>query len=250
MGGKYPSISTITGYRECFRLYRGLGRIGGIFPSNNNVMAHEETMADETLHLGISYEKGIDPKTVADFEADVATQGLVVKTNERSKSGPFAGIEWLLPTAIMVIIAKPYFDSFLREAGEDHYHILKKELVKLGQKFLGNNAPTTTLIYTKGKALSSTPKYSLVFSVYGEIKHGLRLKLLVEPDTDEGDLERAISAFISTLVSIHNGTYQPGQMEGFDGIEPIGGTVLVTYDCKVSKLVVIDPRPKNFDDKS
>ena len=135
MGGKYPSISTITGYRECFRLYRGLGRIGGIFPSNNNVMAHEETMADETLHLGISYEKGIDPKTVADFEADVATQGLVVKTNERSKSGPFAGIEWLLPTAIMVIIAKPYFDSFLREAGKDHYHILKKNLSNLVKSF-------------------------------------------------------------------------------------------------------------------
>ncbi len=71
---------------------------------------------------------------------------------------------------------------------------------------------------------------------------------MVEPDTDEGDLERAISAFISTLVSIHNGTYQPGQMEGFDGMEPIGGTVLVTYDCKVSRLVVIDPRPKEIED--
>lgn len=207
-------------------------------------------MADETLHLGISYEEGIDPKSIAEFEADVATQGLAVKAEERPESGPFAGIEWLLPTAIMVIIAKPYFDSFFSEAGKDHYHILKKALVKLGQKFLGKNASKTTLVYTKGKAPSSTPKYSLVFSAYGEIKRGLRLKLLVKPDTDEGELERAIGAFISTLDSIHNGTYQPGQLEGFDGTKPIGGTVLVTYDCKASKLVVIDPRPKNLNDES
>ena len=213
-------------------------------------MTQEEIMPDETLHLGISYGKGIDPIAVADFEADVATQGLAVKTEERPESGPLAGMEWFLPTAIMVIIAKPYFESFLGEAGKDHYHILKKALVKLGQKFLGKNAPQMTLVYTKGKALSNTPKYSLVFSAYGEIKHGLRLKLLVEPDTSQAELEGAIGAFISTLTSMHDGTYQPGQLEGFDGTTPIGGTVLVTYDSKGSKLVVVDPRPRSVDDGS
>lgn len=174
-------------------------------------------MSDQTLHLAVSYEKGIDRGAVADFEADLATPGLTVKTEERPESGPFASLEWLVPTAVVVIIAKPYFESFLSEAGKDHYLILKKALVKLGQKFLGKDAPKTKLVHTPGKARSGTLRFSLVFSVYGEIAPSLSLKLLVESDTNPAELEVAIGAFVSALTSMHDGIYQTREK----GISPI-----------------------------
>ncbi len=201
-------------------------------------------MSDETLHIAISYEKSIDPEAINAFESDVAIPGLVVNTEERPESGPFASMEWLIPTAIIVFIGKAYFESFLSEAGKDHYHILKKAIVKLGQKFLGKNALQTTLVFTRGKTPSTKPQYSLVFSVSGEIPTGLTLKLLVEPGIDPADFEGAISAYISALVSIHEGTFQSKLIEGFDGAKPIGRTILVTYSPNESKLVIVDPLKK------
>lgn len=200
-------------------------------------------MSDEVIHLAASYDMNIDSAAVAEFESELAAPGLSVRTEERPKSGPFAGLEWLVPTALMVIIAKPYFDSFLSEAGKDHYHILKKAIVRLGNRFLGKNAPQTRLIYTKGKSLSDTPKYSLVFSVYGEIAPRFRIKLLVNPGAKPEDLEIAIDAFLSALASIHDESYQQGNISGFDGVNPVGGTLLVTYDPSISKLIVVNPLP-------
>jgi len=213
-------------------------------------MTKEEIMPNETLHIAVSYESGIDRGAFADFESDVATPGLAVKTEERPESGPFAGLEWLIPTAVMVIIANPYFESFLSEAGKDHYHIVKKALVRLGQRFLGKKAPQITDVYTKGKAPSNTPQYSLVFSIYGDINSRLRLKLLIEPNTKPAGLDEAIGAFMCSLDAIHDGSYGHGQVEGLDDAQPIGGTILVTYNHNKSKLVVVDPRQKNADNES
>src|SRR5690348_1427845 len=50
---------------------------------------------------------------------------------ERPNPAPQAGVEWLLPTAAFVFISKSYFDGFLKEAGKDHYDLLKKGAGKL-----------------------------------------------------------------------------------------------------------------------
>jgi len=197
-------------------------------------------MTNDVPHVDASYATGIGYGAIADFENEIAAPGLVFRAERRPKSGPFAGLDWLVPTAVMVLIGKHYFDSFLSEAGKDHYYILKKALTKLGQRFL---ATDTKLVYTKGKAQLDTPKYSLTFSIYGEIQGGLRLKLLVEPDIGPEELEKAIGAFSSALASIHEEKYQTGQVAGLEGAKPIGGTVLVTYDRNAAQLVVVNPLP-------
>jgi hypothetical protein len=45
----------------------------------------------------------------------------------KNAEGPISNaFEWIIPSAFGVYILKPYFDSFLTEAGKDHYELLKK----------------------------------------------------------------------------------------------------------------------------
>jgi hypothetical protein len=47
-------------------------------------------------------------------------------------------VEWFIPTAIVFFVAKSYFDGFLKEAGKDHYQLLKSKLSKTAAKTMGN----------------------------------------------------------------------------------------------------------------
>jgi hypothetical protein len=196
----------------------------------------------------VIYDEAIDEAPLHQFERELDGHNLSVKLRKLPTLGPFAGIEWLLPTALMVIIAKPYFDSFLNEAGKDHYHILKKYLTKLGSKYTGKDAPRGEYVYSEGKALSTRPRYSPIFSIYGEISTHLRLKLLIEPTITPENLESAVDAFILALTSIQNGACSSHEIAGIEEATDVGGTILVTYDITLSKLVVVNPMPRQSED--
>ena len=76
-----------------------------------------------TPHIALLHVDSVPTEYFRDFVETVRSEKLDFRVLERP-SVPMAGIEWLMPTAIFVYLAKPYFESFLKEMGKDHYALV------------------------------------------------------------------------------------------------------------------------------
>lgn len=196
------------------------------------------------MHIGLSYPPELPAEAREEFAAAINHPKLVVMQEERPRPGPFAGLEWFLPTAIIVYIAKPYFESFLTEAGRDHYQLLKKALSKLSARFTGPSAPVARIYLSDGKLKSPAPKYSLTYSVVGEIGTGLRAKLLLQVTLTAEQCDEAVAAFLHFLDALHDGTLDASAIAGLSDARPVGRMLLLTYDLTAKALIVVDPTAK------
>lgn len=192
------------------------------------------------LHIGILHEDKIPSAIFQEFEDSIRAPGLIFECEARPSGMPYAGIEWLMPTAVLAYVAKPYFESFLKEMGKDHYNFLKKGLNKLYERCVGPRAPNMQIIATEGKSIKDRP-YSLFFSVVAEAPDGMRLKLLIPRPLEQTEYEVAISKFLDLVQSIYSEAVDQDVAAAFKKVPVAGGTILVTYEVATGKLVPIDP---------
>ncbi len=209
-----------------------------------DVMPKRETNMD-IPHIGISYEENIPESIFSEFIDAVSNEKLVIKVESREQGGPYAGIEWLLPTAVIAYISKSYFDAFLKEMGKDHYLLLKKGLASLRERLVGEKAPKVTIISTLGKT-NKYNKYSFVFSIIAEAEEGQRFKLLIQEGVTEGEYARIIDAFLTFLEQYHSGSLDKKMVEKLVSVNVVGGTLLLAFNDDIGELEPIDPRPKNI----
>jgi hypothetical protein len=200
-------------------------------------------------HIRVVHREDIPPDNFLDFADLIHQDGLDYKCEAVPKPGPYACIEWLLPTVVVVFIAKAYFDGFLKEAGKDHYQLLKTGLVKLSERFNSTNKPETKLVFTKGKAKDELPKYSLVYSVYAELEEGISVKLLLQSDFNAEQCNEALSCFLDFLQDAHEGNLSPSSVNGLANAQLVGRTLLIAYSPEFKQLEVVDPIPRSARDK-
>ena len=194
--------------------------------------------------IGISYVEHMAGQPLDDFFDEVQRPGLDLRREVREHPGIYAGIEWLIPTAVFLYISRSYFDSFLKEAGKDHYHLLKAAIKKLTAKFIGPSAPTGRLYFSgRNKVESDVPKYSLAYSVIAEVVPGLSAKLLLQNDLSAEESSAAIELFTQFLDSVFAGSLDPSSIKGIEEADPISGQLLLAYNREEKKLEVKDPRP-------
>jgi hypothetical protein len=199
-----------------------------------------------TPQIGISYVEDLPSEPFDEFVAEVQRSDLELRCEARERPGPYAGLEWLIPTAVVVFIGRAYFDAFLKEAGKDHYQILKAALKKLTMKFIGPSAPIGRIYFAgANKVQSPVPRYSLAYSVIANLGNGLSVKLLLTPDLSAEECNSAVEAFTAFLEAGVGGTLDPTSVEGLVDAKPVGGTLLVAYNRELKKLVVEDPVPKH-----
>jgi hypothetical protein len=193
-----------------------------------------------TLQIAIIHSPAIASGEFDDFANVVAAPNLSLRIDSRDHDGPYAGLEWLVPTAVAVYLGKSYFDAFLKEMGKDHYQLLKKGLKTFRTKFVGPNAPQVTIISSSGK-VNTSQQYSLVFSVLAEAESGRRFKLLVERDISENEFDEVVDAFLSFLESYHSGTLDTADVEKLKSARAIGGTLLLAFDRATKAIEPKDP---------
>jgi hypothetical protein len=152
--------------------------------------------------IAISHTQAVPAAVFADFDRLLASSGVHVESEERDNDGPYAGFEWLVPTAVVIFLGKAYFEGFLNEMGKDHYAVLKRGLKSLYTRLVGPEAPKLTVLSTAGKA-RETEKYSLLFSFLAEAEDGLRFKLLIQSGASEAEYEATVHAFIAFLDAFH-----------------------------------------------
>lgn len=97
----------------------------------------------------VSVEESIPTEWIEAFTRTVEEAGLGVSV-ERREGGPQAGMDWLVPTAVAIIVG-----GFLKAAGEDAYWSLKEGLRRLVEKL--KNLPTQTIATAPGKISSEPP---------------------------------------------------------------------------------------------
>lgn len=78
------------------------------------------------MDIGISSDENISESIFTNFINTISKEELTFKIEPRETGRIYASIEQLIPTAIILYIGKSYFDSFLKEMGKEHYHLLKK----------------------------------------------------------------------------------------------------------------------------
>ena len=199
--------------------------------------------------IGVMYVDEFPADPFEEFAAALKHPNLKLQIEPREPPGPYAGVEWLFPTAVIVFVGKAYFDAFLKEAGKDHYHLLRAAIKKLASKFIGPSAPTVRLSFSDGKVKSPHPKYSLVYSVIAEIGDGLSVKLLLEPGLAAEECNQAIDAFTGFLEALFSGTLDPASVRGLADAKPVGRLLLVAFNREDKILEVMDPIPKHVRDK-
>lgn len=186
----------------------------------------------------IKHEDDIESSTFDSFVNTVSHEKLSLEIMMTSKSGPMAGVEWLLPTATIIIIAKPYFQSFMSEMGKDHYILLKKGFNNLREKFFGENVSQRVLLTSSRASNKVKNKYSFDFSIVAEAKSGKNFKLLIPKEITKEEYENTISLFLDFMEQYHN-----DKISIDDDKFIFGKTVLLAYNKEVEELEFINPLP-------
>jgi hypothetical protein len=188
-----------------------------------------------TPHLGISYLQGVPEDFVDDFRADVAAPGLNVAVHSREPEF-YAGLEWLLPTALVAYVGKSYFDSFLGEMGKDHYEVLKGALKSLHKKMKGERVPKIVQVGSKGKVKEGQP-YSAAFSVVAQVESDRSFKLLVHTEAEDSEVE--VMEFITYLSRYVSGELTNDEAKMLNEAPIVSRTILIAV--KSGKVQVVDP---------
>lgn len=186
------------------------------------------------------HTEAIPAEYIADFVDTVRTERLELLVQSRPSRMPFAAIEWLMPTAIVAYLAKPYFDSFLKEMGKDHYGLLKDGLNKMYGRVAGPKAPDLKLVSSAGK-VDEEQQYSLFFSIVVEGLDSNRFKLLIPRPITESEYELAVSEFLEFAARLHSTNMDQQFAAALTAIPQVGGEILVVYDFSEKKLQPIHP---------
>ena len=201
-------------------------------------------MTDNAAEPGLvlSYVDGIPDQIMRRFADAVSMPPVVVRLDRREAPGPIAALEWLLPTAAVLYIAKPYFEAFLKEAGKDHYQVLKRQLSQLWEVFFGDKRAVRTRVTTSTPAkVEQEPKYSRSFSLVAEGPEGFKLKLLMRDAAPPEELNRAVELFFELLAKYHRGMVEK-EIAKTLASSPLGGLFLLAYDLDTGHLYFVDPR--------
>lgn len=198
-------------------------------------------------HILISYEEDIPEEIPKSIIEEVQHQDLNLVAEAREKSGPFAGMEWLLPTAIVIFITRSYFDAFLKEMGKDHYNLLKKGILSVwGKLFSDSREINLVSVGTSGKIKKGNP-YSLAFSIWSDFNNEYKVKFLFEDNLERDEFENNITLIMKFLETIHTGEGNVANYIVNENIRHSGRTILVTFDKGSKKLKMISPFPERKD---
>lgn len=151
----------------------------------------------EKPHIGIVYPSNFP----VDFEDEIRTKlkhDKLTLAFRKQEPQMWNSIEWTIPGLIAAYLFKPYFETFLKEAGKDHYLLLKEQLKKLLAK--GKNAKVTTI--TSSTSTNKTDKndtQSKAISVEVEIKDGRRIKLMFDTELEISDWYLALDNIMELI---------------------------------------------------
>lgn len=201
---------------------------------------------DNDFHIALAYQDPIiNPDIVAGFDKDISSPGLKVQVESVPAMNFRAALVWLIPTAIVVYIAKPYFESFLREMGKDHYSVTKKALLNLHARIASRLGDRLRIFASKGKIDPDIHKYSPFFSIEAQSPFGYRVKLLIQTEMQPEHFNLSVEAFLRLMAEIHGLEERSTHTDSMLSNKPIGSMFLVSYNTESGELEYVNPIPEH-----
>jgi hypothetical protein len=155
-------------------------------------------------HIGIVFEQNLPDSIFKSFETDVKADGLNVFIESREPFGPMACAEWYIMPAVAAFVGVSYFSGFLKEAGKDHYLLLKERLSNLTNVVMKTPRIEPSVFATEGKINANNP-FSLAFAIHADTEDGFTFKLLMPKAKTNSDYELITSKFLDFLNDYHLG---------------------------------------------
>jgi hypothetical protein len=188
------------------------------------------------MHVGVRYLDGMPEDAVQDFAAAVSHPDLDLRLSSAAPQVSNS-VEWLAPTAVVIYLARPYFDGFLKEMGKDHYLTLSAGIKALGKRLLGRRAPKCTLVRAGGTT-STGDTYSITFSIVAEADELHTIKLLIPIGVGDGEISDAIDAFMNLIADERD---LEATIEESNRMTFASRAVLVVFDSATARIQVVDP---------
>ncbi|HRO97757.1 MAG TPA: hypothetical protein PLY79_11965 [Ferruginibacter sp.] len=191
----------------------------------------------------VLYVDRIEESFFDEFISTVDRSDLGLLVEGRPEPGPFACAEWFIPTAIAVFLGKPYFESFLKEMGKDHYTLLKEGISRLCAKTVSSRRFEPVLMSSLGGKINQNNPYTLSFSVMAEARNGYNFKLLLPKLSNDFDYHKATDKFMDFMADYHS---DDELSHAFKIIKLSGlprGTILVKYNPETSRIEWQDHLP-------
>lgn len=160
-------------------------------------------------HFELKVHQQIGKDEFDDFKVSLSDLGYDFEISEHSSSGPYASLDWLIPTGIGLFIAKPYFETILKKAAEDHYLLLKEAFKKYLYPKSIKPEKNEFKLFTSGGVEKET-FFTLHFSIYTKISGSngeVTLKLMFPKGCSAEYFNQAIEQYTNLLSAyISNGS--------------------------------------------
>ncbi|MGA0608314.1 hypothetical protein ACO2Q0_20160 [Phenylobacterium sp. VNQ135] len=190
----------------------------------------------ERPHIGLSYLDSLPPEFFEDFQRELRTDGLRLRVDARPAT-PFAGVEWLLPTAVMLFLGKAYFEGFLAELGKDHYVAVKQAVHRLNDRL---KSLRFTLVGSPGK-VADVQRYSHAFSIWVEGPAERTFKFLLPADLASPTTDAALDVCLEFVRRYYQGDLQPIVYIHLAETQAFGRTVLLAMNPADGSLQLVHP---------
>lgn len=153
---------------------------------------------NKKVHLGFVYPKGFPQEIIDEEISEVKSEKLYFEIG-RQENEVYAAMEWVVPTLFATYILKPYFESFIKEAGKDHYEMLKSFCKK---QLARGKTMDSHLISADQSNLKISKNYtqSHSVSITFQSKTGRQVKLLFDNNLELKDWENALEEFSKYII--------------------------------------------------
>jgi hypothetical protein len=153
---------------------------------------------NEVVHIGFVCPENMPEPILKDMMEGLDTEKLNFDIR-RVPNPVYNAFEWAVPGIIAAYILKPYFESFLKEAGKDHYILLSKWLKDLVTKARRIKVHTIAATQSKDK-IDPTYRQSKSISIYCHTKNDKLIKLLFDETLSDADWENAVEKILQLLM--------------------------------------------------
>lgn len=192
-------------------------------------------MKKDIPHIAIEFPDYF-PENFDGFIIDGIENELLDLRVERKEPIAWAASEWIIPGIVAVYILKPYFESFLKEAGKEHYLLLKNKLNSILAKTKNMNINTITAKETTEKIDNSNTQ-SKAISIFIQTKNGIVIKLLYDNTLDLETWQKSTIDFLNLIEDHYENAKDNPLTEYLNKLEPSRNRTIYG---------IIDPDSKNW----
>lgn len=147
----------------------------------------------------ISRQTDLPPDITTELEEQLKAMGIEYSLEEKPPRS-YAGLEHFLPTALLILLAKPFFDAFLSEAGKDSYALFKRALVAL---LLRAKKLRIDILYSGELKMDPNYAASRIVSIYSFSGVGQRVRFSFPASAEEDEYLLMIDKMLQLLVNSH-----------------------------------------------